>query len=385
VLARSALLADRLVAYPLLLDELLDVRVGGPIPDAAGMREACAAAVQAQEDDPEAALRALNEVRLALSFRIALATLDSRQPARDSARQLAALADAVVGQVLAMATAEVVRAHGTVPGGQFAVVGYGSLGGRELGFGSDLDLVFLYDADPAACSDGPRALDAPRWYARLAQKVIALLGAVTSAGRLYDTDTRLRPDGSKSVLVSSLAGYEDYQRHRAWTWEHQALVRARPVAGDAALCAAFERVRRQTLARPREAAALAADVEQMRRRMRAELDRSNGARFDLKQGAGGLVDLEFLLQHAVLAHAADGPALLEPRDTPGLIAALARAGRLRVEEETLHRAHVALLEAGLACTLDRRPRLTAETPAIAAARAAITAAVAAHGLRFDPD
>src|SRR5690606_26602156 len=122
VLARSALLADRLVAYPLLLDELLDVRVGGPIPDAAGMREACAAAVQAQEDDPEAALRALNEVRLALSFRIALATLDSRQPARDSARQLAALADAVVGQVLAMATAEVVRAHGTVPGGQFAVV-----------------------------------------------------------------------------------------------------------------------------------------------------------------------------------------------------------------------------------------------------------------------
>src|SRR5690606_37075918 len=177
--ARSALLADRLVAYPLLLDELLDVRVGGPIPDAAGMREACAAAVQAQEDDPEAALRALNEVRLALSFRIALATLDSRQPARDSARQLAALADAVVGQVLAMATAEVVRAHGTVPGGQFAVVGYGSLGGRELGFGSDLDLVFLYDVDPAACSDGPRALDAPRWYARLAQKVIALLGAVT--------------------------------------------------------------------------------------------------------------------------------------------------------------------------------------------------------------
>lgn len=385
VLARSALLADRLEAYPLLLDELLDVRVGGPIPDAAGMREACAAAVQAQEDDPEAALRALNEVRLALSFRIALATLDSRQPARDSARQLAALADAVVGQVLAMATAEVVRAHGTVPGGQFAVVGYGSLGGRELGFGSDLDLVFLYDADPAACSDGPRALDAPRWYARLAQKVIALLGAVTSAGRLYDTDTRLRPDGSKSVLVSSLAGYEDYQRHRAWTWEHQALVRARPVAGDAALCAAFERVRRQTLARPREAAALAADVEQMRRRMRAELDRSDGARFDLKQGAGGLVDLEFLLQHAVLAHAADGPALLEPRDTPGLIAALARAGQLRVEEETLHRAHVALLEAGLACTLDRRPRLTAETPAIAAARAAITAAVAAHGLRFDPD
>ncbi|AKC86274.1 bifunctional [glutamate--ammonia ligase]-adenylyl-L-tyrosine phosphorylase/[glutamate--ammonia-ligase] adenylyltransferase [Pseudoxanthomonas suwonensis] len=385
VLARSALLAERIAAYPLLLDELLDARVAGSMPDAAAMRAACAAAVQAQGDDPEAALRALNEVRQALSFRIALAALDRRQPAEDSARQLAALADAVVTEVLGMADAEVVAAHGPLPGGRFAVVGYGSLGGSELGFGSDLDLVFLYDADPAAVSDGRRPLEAARWYARLAQKVVALLGAVTSAGRLYETDMRLRPDGGKSLLVSSLASYEDYQLQRAWTWEHQALVRARPVAGDASLCADFERIRARTLGRTRDATALAADVDQMRQRMRAELDRSDAARFDLKQGAGGLVDLEFLLQYGVLAGAAATPALLEPRDSPGLLGALAACAWLEAEEaQTLHHAHAVLLEAGLACTLDRRPRLAAETEAITAARGQITHAVQRHGLRFDP-
>src|SRR5688572_19282468 len=115
----------------------------------------------------------------------------------------------------------------------FAVLGYGSLGGEELGFGSDLDLVFLYDAAADAHSDGARPLDAARWFARLAQKIVALLGTVTGAGRLYDVDVRLRPDGAKGLLVSSLASYGDYQRERAWTWEHQALVRARGVAGDA--------------------------------------------------------------------------------------------------------------------------------------------------------
>jgi len=386
VLARSALLAERIAAYPLLLDELLDARVAGAMPDEAAMRAACSAAVRAQDDgDPESALRALNEVRQALSFRVALAALDRRQPAQDSARQLAALADAVVVEVLRMADAEVVAAHGVLPGGRFAVVGYGSLGGRELGFGSDLDLVFLYDADESAVSDGKRPLEASRWYARLAQKVVALLSAVTSAGRLYETDMRLRPDGGKSLLVSSLASYEDYQLQRAWTWEHQALVRARSVAGDATLCEDFERVRAQTLGRTRDIDALAGDVVQMRQRMRAELDRSDAARFDLKQGAGGLVDLEFLLQYGVLARSCTQPALLEPRDSPGLLVALAAGGWLDGgDADALHRAHAVLLDAGLACTLDRRPRLTAETDAIAGARADIVRVTTRHGLRFDP-
>lgn len=381
VLARSALLAERLALHPVLLDELLDTRVSGPMPDRAQTRAECESA--AQEDDPELALRSLSERRLALSFRIALATLDLRQSPRDSTRQLAWLADEVACVVLQMAEAEVAAAHGRVPDGRFAIIGYGSLGGEELGFGSDLDLVFLYDADSAAVSDGARPLEAGRWYARLAQKIVALLGAETGAGRLYEVDVRLRPDGAKGLLVSSLASYGDYQRDRAWTWEHQALVRARGVAGDAGLLAAFEDIRRLTLSRPREPQQLRDDVIKMRKRMREELDRTDTARFDLKQGEGGLVDLEFLLQYEVLRESAAVPAFLAPRNTGSLIAALRAGGCLdEATARALTDAHAVFLAEGLACTLDRRPRLVVENDAIAAARAAVRTALRAHDLDF---
>jgi len=382
VLARSALLAERLAAYPLLLDELLDVRVSGPMPEFDGMLAECQQVLPVE--DPESQLRWLNETRLALSFRMAMATLDGRQGAVDSTRQLAELAQAVVITVLKLAEADMHAAHGVVPGGRFAIIGYGSLGGLELGFGSDLDLVFLHD-HPAGVetSDGARPLEPGRWYARLAQKVMALLGAVTAAGRLYDIDVRLRPDGGKGTLVSSLASYTEYQRERAWTWEHQALVRARGVAGDASLLADFEQVRAQTLGRERDHGTLYADVLKMRGRMRTELDRSDAARLDLKQGAGGVVDLEFLLQTGVLARSAQVPALLEPRDTPSLIDALAVAGFLpEATARALHGAHATLLDVGLACTLDRRPRLAPTTPAIEEACAVISAACVAAELPF---
>ena len=384
VLARSALLSERLVAFPLLLDELLDTRVAGPMPEAQEMHDACATALAI--DDPEVALRALNEVRLALSFRMALAFHDGRQRAVDCTQQLAQLADAVVVTVLEMARADMVRAHGEVAGGRFAIIGYGSLGGLELGFGSDLDLVFLYAHPPEAeASDGPRPLESGRWFARLAQKVMALLAAVTAAGRLYDIDVRLRPDGGKGALVSSLASYTEYQRERAWTWEHQALVRARGVAGDPSLLADFEQVRTATLGRERDHDTLFGDVLKMRARMRAELDRSDAARLDLKQGAGGLVDLEFVLQTGVLAGASRNPALSEPRETPRLIAALTASGWLPNDTAiALHDAHATLLDAGLSCTLDRRARMAVPTPEIEAACAAITAAAIAKGLPFEP-
>ena len=381
VVSGSALLAERIAAHPLLLDELLDRRSDGAMPDRDALVAACVATLR--DDDAEAALMALNEVRQALSFRIALATLDRRQSAQDSAKQLAWLADGVVAVVLALAQREVERAHGQVLGARFAVLGYGSLGGEELGFGSDLDLVFLYDAPAEAHSDGARPLDAPRWFARLAQKIVALLGTVTGAGRLYEVDVRLRPDGAKGLLVSSLASFGDYQRERAWTWEHQALVRARGVGGDASLQADFERVRADTLSRVREPGALRTDIVQMRQRMRAELDRGDAARFDLKQGEGGLVDLEFLLQWCVLAHAADDARWLEPRDTPGLLQLACAAGVFDARAcGTLVDAHATLLDEGLRCTLDRRQRITAETDAIATSRAAIRAATRAAGLDF---
>ena len=409
VVSRSALLAERLATYPLLLDELLDARVAGPLPDREHLHAACIAATSASDGDVEAMLQALNEVRQVLSFRIAMAVRDGRQPATDSARQLAWLADAVVARVLVLAEREVGQTHGRIPGARFAVLGYGSLGGEELGFGSDLDLVFLYDtgrdtgrdildshqsdgggrAGVEAQSDGARPLDASRWFARLAQKVVALLGAVTAAGRLYDVDVRLRPDGAKGLLVSSLASFADYQRERAWTWEHQALVRARCIGGDAGLRADYEQVRARTLGSVRDAAKVRADVVAMRARMRAELDRSDAAdtprgQFDLKQGEGGLVDLEFLLQALVLVHAATHPALLAPRNTPGLIEGLRAAAVFDdATAASLQAAHATLLARGLECTLDRRQRRLPLDEPLQAAREAIRGAARTQGLPFD--
>ncbi|MDE2407125.1 MAG: bifunctional [glutamate--ammonia ligase]-adenylyl-L-tyrosine phosphorylase/[glutamate--ammonia-ligase] adenylyltransferase [Xanthomonadaceae bacterium] len=382
VLARSALLGERLAVHPLLLDELLDVRVSGQLPDAAAMRAECEAAIRGS--DTEQALDALNEVRQALSFRFALALLDNRMGAEDCARRLAWLADAVVACILQLAVAEVRAAHGAIAQGRFAVLGYGSLGGEELGFGSDLDLVFLFDAPAEALSEGARALDAPRWYARLGQKIVALLGVRTGAGRLFDVDVRLRPDGAKGLLVSSLASFTEYQQQRAWTWEHQALVRARGIAGDPALLAAFEQTRRQVLATPRDPQGLRDDVGKMRNKMRSELDRSDAAQLDLKQGEAGLVDLEFLLQFLMLRDAHAQPGILPARSTQALLDVLHRAGVLSdVEHVELCAAHALLLDVGLRCTLDRRPRRAAPTPPIEAARAVIRAAIRAQGLDFD--
>ena len=370
LVTRSAFLAERLAAHPLLLDELLDARVEGALPDRDAFASQCARALR--QGDLEASLFMLNEVRQQLSFRIALATLDRRLDAQTATRQLAWLADAVVDGVLTLARRDLERAHGRVPDARFAVIGYGSLGGEELGFGSDLDLVFLYDAPPDAQSTGARPLDAQRWASRLAQKVVNLLGTVTGGGRLYDVDVRLRPDGGKGLLVSSLASYAEYQRERAWTWEHQALVRARFVAGDDAMEPAFETVRRDTLARPRDAAAIRDDVAAKRRRMRTELDRSTPARFDLKQGEGGLVDLEFFVQCLVLQSAHAAPLLLQPRATPPLLDAAVEAGLVAAaDRDVLQSAHATLVAAGVDCMLDRRPRLAAPSDELQSARETI--------------
>ncbi|MDQ3038649.1 MAG: bifunctional [glutamate--ammonia ligase]-adenylyl-L-tyrosine phosphorylase/[glutamate--ammonia-ligase] adenylyltransferase [Pseudomonadota bacterium] len=381
-LARSALLAERLAAHPLLLDELLDRRMSGDLPDREAMQEACETALR--DGDVEVSLHALNEVRHALSFRLALALLDDRCTAQECASRLAWLADAVVAAVLRVALAEMRAAHGEVDGARFAVLGYGSLGGEELGFGSDLDLVFLYDATDGAQSDGVRPLDASRWFARLGQKLVSLLGTGTGAGRLFEVDMRLRPDGNTGLLVSTLASFSEYQRVRAWTWEHQALVRVRGIAGDPDLLAAADAVRAEVLRRTRDATQLVEDVSSMRRKMRAELDRSDAAIFDLKQGAGGLVDLEFLLQYIVLRDAASHHALLECHATPELLDAALAAGSLAdAMHAQLQLAHATLLDVGLRCTLDRRPRRAPRGAVLDEARQAVIDAVRMQRLRFD--
>ena len=181
-------------------------------------------------------------------------------------------------------------------------------------------------------TDGESPLALQVFFARLGQRLIHVLTAYTPAGLLYEVDMRLRPDGASGMLVSSLKSYEAYQRDKDWLWEHQALVRARPVAGDRAIGERFQTIRRAILAQPRDEAELRQGILDMRRRMREELDHSKANEFDLKQGVGGIVDIEFMVQFGVLAHAHSHPELLDYTDNICLLAELAKAGLMPEED-----------------------------------------------------
>ena len=384
--ADSAFLAERVIAQPLLLDDVLDPRIDQlPLKRADISAEIAHVLNTLDEREAEAELERINEFKSSIAFRLGLAFNDSRADAVATARRLAALAESVVNAVAALAEREVIAQHGRLPGhgSGFSILGYGSLGGEELGFASDLDLVFIFDGQRAQeMSDGPRPLDGSRWYQRLTQRVMNWLTVLTRAGRLYEVDTRLRPDGSKGLLVGSLEAFVAYQESRAWTWEHQALLRARPVAGDAALNAELADVRRRTLAVPRERSAVLAEVSSMRQRWRAERDRSDAAQIDLKQGHGGLLDIEFALQGLVLAHAAHSPALLSVTANAGLIETCRDAGLLdTAQANCFTRAHAELLRRALLCTLDLRSRIAprdAELDALCSDVRVVT-----HALGFD--
>jgi glutamate-ammonia-ligase adenylyltransferase len=385
--ADRAFLAERVIAQPLLLDDVLDPRIDQlPFKRADISAEITRALGTLDEREAEAELERINEFKASVAFRLGLAFNDGRADAVSTARRLAALAESVVVAVTALAERELAVQHGRLPGegSGFAVLGYSSLGGEELGFASDLDLVFVYDSRRAAAmSDGARPLEGSRWYQRLAQRVMNWLTVLTRAGRLYEVDTRLRPDGSKGLLVSSFDAFAAYQRGRAWTWEHQALLRARAVAGDPALHGELAALRREILGAPRERTAVLAEVSSMRRRWRAERDRSDDARFDLKQGQGGLLDIEFALQGLVLATAARHPALLEVTGNAGLIEACREAGLLdAAQADAFTRVHAELLQRALTCTLDLRSRIDARDAALASLAAAVHEVTVALGFDF---
>lgn len=385
VVARSAWIAERVARHPLLLDDLLDARIGATAAAPAALSRD-ALAVVAEIDDVEDALIALNEWKLGAQLRVALAWQRRALPPIVAATALATIAERVLDAALALAARDLVRAHGALAidadgaaARGFAVLAYGSLGGAELGFGSDLDLVFVYDAALATrTSDGARPLDGARWFARLAQRLIHWLDSDTRAGKLYPVDTRLRPDGGKGRLVASVDAFADYQRTRAWTYEHQALVRMRGVAGDRTVIATAAAVRSAELSRPRPDPT--ADIAAMRARWRAEKDRSTAATLDLKQGAGGLVDIECLTQALLLTAPAPAPGDW-PTATPALIAALVATGRLdRARGEMLLAAHSGLLARALDATLDASPRIVAREPEIDALTSPVRTAMAELGL-----
>jgi len=233
---------------------------------------------------------------------------DALRP-RAAGKAYAALAEASIAALLRVVEEEFRKAHGSVPGGEAAVVALGKLGGGEMTAASDLDLMLLYDCDPTIDScGGERALPAPQYYARLTQRLIAALSAPTAEGRLYEVDFRLRPSGNKGPIAVRLAAFEDYQANEAWTWEHMALTRARVIAGPPEFAQRVERAIRTALLRPRDAAKLAADVRDMRRRI--EKEKGGRGAWDLKQAPGGQIDLEFTTQYLLLAFAPRHPECL---------------------------------------------------------------------------
>ncbi|MFT3664034.1 bifunctional [glutamate--ammonia ligase]-adenylyl-L-tyrosine phosphorylase/[glutamate--ammonia-ligase] adenylyltransferase [Piscinibacter sp.] len=307
-----------LMRHPGVIDELADQRLLNGRFDAAEFAAELEARHQAWERsgqaDPEALLDTLRRAHHAEVFRTLVRDVESHITVEQVADELSALADATLAQTLAWAWKHLKQAHRPEP--RFAVIAYGKLGGKELGYGSDLDLVFLYD------DEDERAAEV---YGAFTRKLIGWLTLRTAAGELFEIDTALRPNGNSGMLVTSMASFEKYQSGRgsntAWTWEHQALTRARWCAGLAELAPRFESVRRAVLAAPRDHAALREEVRAMREKLRAARPVPAG-RFDVKHSPGGMVDAEFAVQYLVLAHGAAHAGLL---DNKGNIALLQRA------------------------------------------------------------
>jgi len=314
--------ATFLTQHPILLDELLDDRGNAATEDLPALAALLAGHLDAAAGDTERQLDILREAHHAQMFRLLALDLAGELSVERLADHLSALADLIVLEVVRRAWLTIPKRHREVP--RFAVIAYGKLGGKELGYVSDLDVIFLYEDEDQ---------DAPGNYARLAQRFITWMTTHTPAGILFDIDTALRPDGASGMLVSTVGAFERYQRSSAWIWEHQALTRARFCAGDAAIGARFEAIREEVLRQDRSGREreLREEVVKMRKRMH-DAHPSLSDRFDLKHNDGGMIDIEFIVQYLVLRHSYQHPQLTANK---GNIALLRMCGELGLIDPAL--------------------------------------------------
>ncbi len=352
-----------LARHPVLLDELIDPRTLYAPPSRADLERELDQMV-APDGDFEYQMEALRVFKQMNALRVAAADAADAIPLMKVSDHLSDIAETVLGKALDMAWRHLVEKHGApacrLDGADldrgFAVIAYGKLGGLELGYNSDLDLVFLHAGSNNGRTGGRLPADHGQFFARLGQRVVHILTAHTGAGVLYETDMRLRPSGSAGMLVCGIASFGDYQKNEAWTWEKQALIRARGVCGDAPMIRRFEEIRRDVLTQPRDAAELKEAVVSMRERMRGELLKNDPERFDLKQGAGGMVDVEFLVQYLILRHAPAHESLTRWTDNVRLLSRLAAAGALTdVEAYLLRKAYLTYRTMGHKLSLKDEP------------------------------
>ncbi len=342
----SIWITDQIAAHPVLLDELLDPRVlMAPLSRTDLDDEISHHLDSVAAGDEEQELDVLRQFKHSQSLRVAAADISGALTIAKVSDHLTAIAESALGAATRLAWRDLALRFGQ-PSAQdksgqafhprLLIVAYGKFGGFELGYGSDLDLVFLHNSHGSAQhTDGERQVDNSVFFARLAQRVIHILTTRTAQGALYEVDARLRPSGNSGLLVTSLDSFADYQRQKAWIWEHQAIVRARPVFGSPGDYRGFEDVRREILAIQREPGALRVAVRDMRQRMRDELGNRDPALFDIKQGPGGIADIEFMVQYMVLRWPDKLAENLQYPDNLRLLDGIAATGLLTPEDSSL--------------------------------------------------
>jgi glutamate-ammonia-ligase adenylyltransferase len=339
----SPWIASFLAQHPVLLDELLDPRTLYIPPEAKQIElDLNQRMSQTPADDLEHQIEQLCVFKESNVLKVAAADVSGALPLMRVSDHLSDIAETVLAEVVRIAYDHLQEKHGAPAcllngvscDRGFAVIAYGKLGGLELGYGSDLDLVFLHSGNQEKTQGSQQAIDSGQFYNRLGQRVIHILTSHTRAGRLYEIDMRLRPSGVSGVLVSHADGFRDYQQNEAWTWEHQALIKARPILGDPLLTDHFICTRNKILARKRHKRKLQQEVIHMRERMRKELLKPVAGMFDLKQDIGGIVDIEFLVQYLVLLKSHEYRELLQWTDNVRLIQTLITTGA--IDEYTAH-------------------------------------------------
>jgi glutamate-ammonia-ligase adenylyltransferase len=343
----SPWICDYLSRYPILFDELLDTRtLFEPLKKQDLDKQLAKVLANIEVQDLEQVMTVLRQFKHINVLRVAAADIMGAVPVMVVSDYLTYIAESIVAHVVDRAWLMLTEKHGKPPDSDniakgFAVLGFGKLGGIELGYGSDLDLVFLYDCkDGNALTDGEKPVSCSQFYGRLGLKVRHIMDTKLLSGVLYEVDMRLRPSGDSGLLVTHINVYEDYLKNQAWTWEHQALVRGRFIAGDQQLKAEYEAIRRRILSLPRDLALLKKEVREMREKMRNALATKESNKFDLKQSKGGIADIEFIVQFGVLARAAKNEALTAYTDNVRLLEGLQEDGFMtKTEAEILKAAY----------------------------------------------
>jgi len=374
----SSWVTDYIAKYPILLDELIDpTLLHNPPPITTYGMELRESMLRIPEDDLEAQMDALRLFKQAQQLRIAAADIADVLDVKKVSQHLTALAQAIINEVINIAWQQVVSRFGapksTLEGDAygehnkgFAVIAYGKMGGSELSYGSDLDLVFIHHSpasdETTGLANGEKVVAASQFYLKLAQRIMHIFNTRMNSGVLYELDMRLRPSGNSGVLVIHVNTFKQYQLEEAWTWEHQALVRARVVYGNETIRQNFENIRRQVLSKKRVLEQLKTDVISMREKMRNHLNKSNDEFVDIKQGEGGLVDIEFLAQYFMLAYSHQDESLTKHCDNLSIFNALAGINILtKTERDLLVNCYQKLREQGHKATLQNKALLIAKS------------------------